>query len=245
MSIHPTMPLVPLVNVGPFHINHVDDQVRANTVARDRIPVVLYESRMKAVNGVEKKQEKWAVMVPPNKYLGIVCAGCYKPGMTLWNNSLCMSCRSFANHLDTIEKDPRIPEDLRTRKRPCLGDLDDCINRVGNLPSSTNTPGSDVSMISTKDLEAELKRRHDDIIFVTEKELTTEEMDKILAKIPDTEYIMALKGKHPDGLAGYLNHVDDKDIIMHLDNIDLKEIKAYVKEKEKAGRARRALKHLC
>jgi hypothetical protein len=52
--------------------------------------------------------------------------------------------------------------------------------------------------------------------------------------------ITALKGKHPDGLAGYLNHVDDKDIIKYLDNIDLKD----VKEKDKTGRKSRALKKL-
>jgi hypothetical protein len=72
-------------------------------VGRDNIPVVLYEARFKMVEGKPEKQEKWAVMVPPRKKdIGIVCAGCYAPTMSLWDKSRCVSCRTFANHLDVV-----------------------------------------------------------------------------------------------------------------------------------------------
>ena len=41
--------------------------------------------------------------------------------------------------------------------------------------------------------------------------------DDILAEVNDCDLLHALKGKHPDGLAGYLNHIEDEDIISYLD----------------------------
>jgi hypothetical protein len=77
--------------------------------------------------------------------------------------------------------------------------------------------------------------------------MTTEEMDKILAKMPDTELIMTLKERNK-GIVGFggvvLPHVEDEDIIKHLDHINLKDIKAYAKEMEKIGWKERELKRL-
>jgi hypothetical protein len=86
-------------------------------------------------------------------------------------------------------------------------------------------------------------------IQVTDKdpEITTEEMDKILAKMPATELIMTLKERNKC-IVGFgevvLPHVEDEDIIKHLDHINLKDIKACVREKEKIKRKKRELKRL-
>jgi hypothetical protein len=207
------------VNVGPFNVCNVSDYVRGVTVGRDNIPVVLYEARVKMIEGVPTKQEKYAVMVPPSKDLGVVCAGCYGPKMTLWNNARCVSCRTFANHLDTKEDG--------SRKRQCLSDRFD-----HSLSNAMKAAGDDVIPATTRDLKdvpaCELLHA-----LKGKCGLTTDAIDAIMVDIPNGELLHALKERHEDGLAGYLDHVD------------LKDIRAYVKGKDKVGRVSRALKRLC
>jgi len=218
------------VNVGPFHCCQIPDSVRGGTVGRDNIPVILYEARVKVIDGMPTKQEKYAVMVPPKKDLGIVCAGCYKPEMTLWNNARCVSCRTFANHLDTKEDG--------SRKRQCLAhdSLTRAIERAGSgLVPPKEVPVYDLKEVPACDLLHALKGTLG---------LTAEHTDAILAEISNSDLLYTLKGRHEDGLAGFLNLEEDKDVIKILDNITLKDIKAYVKEKEKTERTRRVLKSL-
>jgi hypothetical protein len=121
------------IDVGPFLAEDVPDYVRAVTVVKNQIPVVLYQTRFKMIDGVEQKQERYAVMLPPNKDVGVVCAGCYSPNISLWNNSKCVSPRTFAKHLDTRQNADGDP----VRKHTCItcDPLENCVKRVnGCLP---------------------------------------------------------------------------------------------------------------
>lgn len=142
------------INVGPFHVTNVPDVVRANIVSRQEIPVVLYEARKRVIDGKEVTQEKYAVMVPQTKHFGIVCAGCYAPNMTLWNISRCVSCRTFAKHLDTVKGDDE------SRKRACLGDLETVLARVPE-DETQSEPEVDISDAADCDLLEALKNRHE------------------------------------------------------------------------------------
>jgi len=149
------MPVVK-VDVGPFHCVNLPDAVRGNTVGRMEIPVILYDSRDRIVNGVRRFEEKYAVMVPPKKDFGIVCAGCYTPDISLWNDSRCVSCRTFANHLDTAGVD-------NARKRACLSDtkpyslanaIDEAKKARGKQGArqTADTTTADLADISTENL---------------------------------------------------------------------------------------------
>ncbi|HSN65404.1 MAG TPA: hypothetical protein VLS94_02140 [Fusibacter sp.] len=204
------------------------------------------------------------MMVPPNQNLGLVCAGCYKPGMSLWNNSKCVSCRTFANHLEPVLTDdptdtnpnpkkrrkiPVLMPDGKTVVRKCQRipdnnpdlSLANAIQRANSDPVVAG-PGPkttlDLKDVPLCDLLQALKGTLG---------LTTEHTDAILAEISHNDLIHALKGRHPNGLAGFMNYMDledEEDITECLDSIDLKVIKAYVKEKDKVGRKARALKKL-
>jgi hypothetical protein len=216
------------VNVGPFHCSNLPDDVRGGTVGRDNIPVIMYESRIKKdEKGECKKEEKWAVMMPPVKSVGIVCAGCYVPEMTLWNNSRCVSCRTFANHMD-------IKED-GSRKRKCLALGDNSLPNVtakvggteaGKLPVTATANKVNLEGVPACDLLQALKGTLG---------LTAEHTDAVLAEIPDGDMLYTLGRRHEDGLAGYLPHIDFTDIKAYV---------AYVTKNDKAERARRALKKL-
>jgi hypothetical protein len=208
------------VNVGPFHCCQIPDSVRGGTVGRDNIPVILYEARVKIIDGMPTKQEKYAIMVPPKKDLGIVCAGCYKPGMTLWNNARCVSCRTFANHLDTKEDG--------SRKRQCISFGDDALEAVidrslGAVPTASGPTKVNLEGMHASDLLHALKGTLG---------LTAEHTDAILAEIPDGDLLYTLKRRHEEGLAGYLPHIEDRDILKHLDNIELSDIIKYVQARD-------------
>lgn len=227
----------PAVNVGPFHVTRVTDYTRGATVGRNNIPVVLYEARVKMIDGVPTRQEKYAVMVPPRKDVGIVCAGCYTQQMTLFNNSRCVSCRTFANHLDTQgENGPRKRHCLNQDPVTKLEAVVDRVKETREVPVITYL--TDLTKVPACDLLQALKGSLG---------LTTEHTDAILAEISHNDLIHALKGRHPKGLAGFMNYMDledEEDITECLDSIDLKVIKAYVREKDKIGRKARALKKL-
>jgi hypothetical protein len=256
--------ILPGVNVGPFLSDEVPDNVRGGTVGRDNIPVILYEARIKKVNGLVVKEGRYAVMVPPNQDLGIVCAGCYKPGMSLWNNAKCVSCRTFANHLEPVLKDDPTdtnPNPKKRRKIPVLmPDGKTIVRKCQRIPD--NNP--DLSLANA------VKRANSEPVVMGPKPrtvldlkdvapcdllhalkgtlgLTTEHTDAILADISHNDLIHALKGRHPNGLAGFMNYMDLEDgegITECLDSIDLKVIRAYVKEKDKVSRMARTLKKL-
>jgi hypothetical protein len=216
------------VKVGRFQCANVSDYTLANTVCHDNIPVILYEVIKHEDTGVI--EEKYAVLAPPHKDLRVVCAGCYKPGLSLFHPGQCVSCRTFATHFETVEgdKDKITQEHLKTRKRPCLN----WGPKPPNPKPSIEDETLELKMAHMHDVEMPPTNENQKAPVDKRDEMTTEDMDVILAKIPDVELIMALKGRHENGLAGYLNH------------IDIKDIKAYVKENNKAGRVKRALKTL-
>jgi hypothetical protein len=153
--------VIPKVNVGPFNASNVSDYVRAVTVAKNGIPVILHQTRMKMVDGVEQKQERYAVMLPPTKNVGVVCAGCYDKNISLWNPSQCVSPRTFANHLDTMPNPD--PNGNPIRKRECMArdSLDDCVKRVngGGGDHGDKTNKVKLDEVSDSDLIYELSRR--------------------------------------------------------------------------------------
>lgn len=177
------------VNVGPFTVPHVSEYVRGNTVARDNIPVILYDSRYKMIDNEEVFQEKYAVMVPPTKEVGIVCAGCFDNKMSLWNNSRCVSCRTFMNHLDMVTKDKSgnpIPIENQKRKSECLH---------AGCPE--------------RGLEAVMERVKDEPVPVKDEELD-------LSEVATCDLIAEVELRSEHGLADYLGHVSVDKIIEHL-----------------------------
>jgi hypothetical protein len=78
---------------------------------------------------------------------------------------------------------------------------------------------------STEDLLQALKDK---------QELTVEVNDALMARIPSSDLLYALKGTHPDGLAGYLDHIDMEDIIKYVQEQDPK----HLKEPRKASPSR-------
>jgi hypothetical protein len=68
--------------------------------------------------------------------------------------------------------------------------------------------------------------------FEEEDEMSVKDIDELLPKIPECDLLEELRKRHMDGLAGFLSH------------INMKDIKAYVKENNKIGRKARALKKL-
>jgi hypothetical protein len=221
------MEQIPNVNIGPFHAKDVPDNVRGGTVGRREIPVILYESRIKQVHGKPEFQEKYAILVPPKKDLGLVCAGCYDPKMTLWDISKCTSCRTFAKHLDTKEDG--------SRKTLCkgmfsVGSLEAAMQRAGAaVPAPTvETTGIDLTDIPVPELLQALKGALG---------LNVEHTDAILEEITDSDLIHALKGR-PGGLAGLclphmepaemIEHFNREDIFKVMDNIDMEDIMTYV-----------------
>jgi hypothetical protein len=248
------------VKVGPFQCANVSDYTLANTVCRDNIPVILYEAIKH--EDTEVVEEKYAVLAPPHKDLRVVCAGCYKPGLSLFHPGQCVSCRTFATHFETMEgdKDKITQEHLKTRKRPCLNwgpkphanpnqsfedeTLEEKIARMRDVViSPTDAIEPELALPGTRNLKDVPAC---DLLHALKGPLglTTEHTDEILAEITTSDLLYALKRRHPDGLAGFLNHVEDEDIIEYLDNIHLKDINAYVKKKDKASRVKRALKTL-
>jgi hypothetical protein len=149
------------VKVGPFHCANVSDYTLANTVCHDNIPVILYEAIQHEDSGVI--EEKYAVLTPPHKDLRVVCAGCYKPMLSLFHPGQCVSCHTFATHFETVEgdKDKVTPEEFKTRKRPCLN--------WGTKPPSI--PNSNPS-IEDERLEEKIERMRD-VIPINENQACT------------------------------------------------------------------------
>ena len=237
------------VNVGPFHCAHVPDNVRGGTVGRDNIPVILYESRDR--EGV--KQERYAVMLPPTKdpkrRIGVVCAGCYKPGMTLWDISRCVNCRTFVNHLDPVlMEDPKdrrkkIPvldiDGLPVRKRKCGSDgeeysLTNAVTRAGTVSDLHVTRNLNCPVaVNLKDVPVE----HLLQALKDKQELTTEVNDAFMIEMDSSDLLHGLKGKHPNGLAGFLNHIEDEDILAYIKEVQERDPKRF-KEKRKGTPSR-------
>lgn len=235
---------LPNVKVGPFFAAYVPDDVRGGTVGCDNIPVILYDARIKKVDGHTVHEEKYAVLMPPTKdpkkRIGIVCAGCYKPGMQLWDISRCVNCRTFVNHLDPVlmehphDKRKKIPvidtDGFPVRKRKCASDnteysLAESIKRVKNgsvkgtggltieearIP--VPKPVVNLADFSAQDLYKALQAKHDEDGLELEEAL-------LFDVVTPTALLGRLASLHEDGIAGFFDHIP-------LDKMEL-----YVKEK--------------
>jgi hypothetical protein len=99
--------------LGPFPVSAITDHVRGRLVAQQGHPVILQDGA------------RFAVLAPPNKELRIVCAGCFTPGMSLFDDSKCKKVSSYSQHWDTRKGD---------RKESCKAvgydSLENCIQRV-------------------------------------------------------------------------------------------------------------------
>ena len=106
--------------LGPFPMTAVTDHVRGRLVAQQGHPVILQEGT------------RFAVLAPPNKDLRVICAGCFTPGMSLFEDSKCKRVSSFAQHWDTKRVDGR-----HERKECCKAvgyhSLENCILRVNAI----------------------------------------------------------------------------------------------------------------
>jgi hypothetical protein len=80
---------------------------------------------------------RFAVLVPPNKELRIVWAGCFTPGMLLFDDSKCKRISSYSQHWDTRKGN---------RKESCKAvgydSLENCIQRV-NAIKDEDVKGAD------------------------------------------------------------------------------------------------------
>jgi len=99
--------------LGPYTVNAVDDYVRGRIVAQQMKPVVLQDG------------ERYAILAPPTKDLRVICAGCFVPGMSLFDDSKCKKVSSFCQHLDLYKGE---------RKMICKatgeGTLEACLRRL-------------------------------------------------------------------------------------------------------------------
>ena len=74
--------------LGPFPVSAITDHVRGRLVAQQGHPVILQDGT------------RFAVLAPPGKDLRIVCAGCFTPNMSLWDDSRCKKVSSYSQHWD-------------------------------------------------------------------------------------------------------------------------------------------------
>lgn len=235
------------VKVGPFHVSHVNDYVLANTVARDNIPVILYDARIDVNTYVE--EQAYAVLAPPNKNIRMVCAGCYFPGMSLFHTyDGVMGPRTFYGHFETAGKDG-------PRKRPCrlhpdyVEPLELKKNRMADIPPEPESPSRILCQFSESDLLEELNRRPaglsvflphisiDDLLKEIESRPNTRlhpsgdtaiaqravELFPALARPPDLEtqaLIEELERRCPIDLARLLPRIPQADVIAHAVSID-------------------------
>ena len=74
---------------GPFDIKSVTKEMVAGIVVDQEIPLIVFETR--------GEKTHYAV-IARNKDLRIVCAGCFREGMTLADDSRARKCSSFVKH---------------------------------------------------------------------------------------------------------------------------------------------------
>jgi hypothetical protein len=203
------------MDTGPFKVSDITDFVRGDLVAKQGVPITL------------EQKGRYAILAPPGKDLRIVCVGCFEPGMSLNDDRKCKKVSSYCQHWEGVKKGKftcnTIGEDTL---EACTGRL----QSVGTLEEPTvdqDVAGvKDLKDFSAEDLLQALKDK---------QELTVEVNDALLAGIPSSDLLYALKGTHPNGLAGYLDHIDMEDIVKYVQERDPKRLvnkrKSVVKDK--------------
>jgi hypothetical protein len=97
-------------SLGPHPVSMVTDFVRARLVTQAEVPVILHDG------------QRYAVLAPPNNNLRVICAGCFKPGMSLLDDSRSKKVSSFSQHWAT-----KLVDGERVRKHRCIGAPEDSL----------------------------------------------------------------------------------------------------------------------
>jgi len=106
-----------LSKLGPFTVDEVNEPI-LTMVAVKKVPIILCED------------DRYAILVPPDRETRLVCAGCFKPGMTLKDDGRCRAIISFFHHTKCDKEGVRV--------HPCKDghDLQDIIDRnKDNIPT--------------------------------------------------------------------------------------------------------------
>jgi hypothetical protein len=159
--------------VGPFPVSMVDDYVRAKLVAKDGVPITLYETK-------EDGAERYAILAPPGKEMRVVCVGCFQPGMSLFDDSRCKKISSYCQHWDNNKGERR-----DKCKAISPNTLHDCEQRLNNNDGDGDVrydDGVDLSTVDSDDLIRELIKRESDFEF-------------ILPKVDDKTFVQAAKDR--------------------------------------------------
>lgn len=226
------------VKVGPFHVaNEISDYTLANTVGRDKIPVIVYDVRHDPVT--HTYEEVYGVLAPPTADVRMVCAGCYFRGMSLFHTWECMRCRTFASHFQ--RKDAKDPTSARVRPCRVLPEpLEAKMERMRNVPPTPETPKAPASSLLECDMITELRARPggltslaphiDDEDLVSEVKARPHVLNVILrglpsdvfdvycsrppvTQIPTQQLIDVLETRFGNGLSGLLPFIPDIDIV--------------------------------
>ncbi len=143
-----------------------DEYIRCDLVAKQNIPIILSETHANGTN-------RFAVLAPPNKELRVVCAGCYEPGMSLFDDTKCKKVSSFSQHWDLKQgkrkyecncrhnENTFVETEKRVEAMKWMSAITG-INGFGNREVDTAVkPPVDLHPVSTEDLIDELKRRNE------------------------------------------------------------------------------------
>lgn len=88
-------------NLGPFNLKDVTRDAVADVVVNKGAPIIVTEGTPIATAvGLEFDTSNPRYAVVASKDLRIICAGCFKDGMTMSDTSRCRTCSSFVRHWD-------------------------------------------------------------------------------------------------------------------------------------------------
>jgi hypothetical protein len=143
---------------GPFPVSVIDDNVCVRVVKEQGVPITLYENR----DGVER----YAILSPPGKEMRVVCNGCFKLGMSLFDDHCCQRISSYCQHWDTKGG---------VRKHICKAEGEDTLEAaelrlqgtVATEPMDELTV--DLSTTESRDLVFELLKREEDFKWILPK----------------------------------------------------------------------------
>lgn len=88
-------------NLGPFSLKDITRDAVADVVVNKGTPIIVTEGTpTDTVAGIEFDTSNPRYAVVATKDLKIICAGCFKDGMTMSDTSRCRTCSSFVRHWD-------------------------------------------------------------------------------------------------------------------------------------------------
>jgi hypothetical protein len=191
--------------LGPFPVSAITDYVRGVLVTQQGLPIILQDGA------------RFAVLAPPNKELRIVCAGCFTPGMSLFDDSKCKKVSSYSQHWDTRKGD---------RKESCkaLGfdSLKSCIQRVNAVKDEEVEGVNDnvldtveAGSVTTDDLDAAMALRNRgpmsaaDIAHLNRVKGLRKEADAVLAVVEAGWKVKGVEVKRADPVDSIFESIND------------------------------------